>query len=227
MLVVFVRTIVLYTLVVIVMRLMGKRQIGQLQPFELVVAIMLSELAAVPMQNKGIPLINGIIPIITLLFLQIIISYISLKSEKARAIICGTPSIVIKNGKIVENELIRLKYTVNDLLEQLRSKNCSNISDVEFAILETSGDLSVILKSQKRPITPNDLNIQTQYEGIPVNLIIDGNINHDNLKHVNVSEDWLKTELEKFGINSFKDIFFCSLDTNGNLFIQKHNEGSK
>lgn len=224
MLVVFIRTIILYILVVIVLRIMGKRQVGQLQPFELVTTIMLSELAAVPMQNTGIPLINGIIPIITLLFLQITFSYLNFKSERARGIICGKPSVVVENGKIVESELRRLQYNLNDLLEQLRSKDCARMADVEFAILETNGQLSVIPKSQKRPTTPSDLSIQTQYEGLPTNLIIDGNINHDNLKKVKLTEDWLKKELKKFGLNDVKDVLFCSLDTDGSLFFQKRNE---
>lgn len=224
MLVVFIRTIILYILVVIVLRIMGKRQIGQLQPFELVVAIMLSDLAAVPMQNTGIPLINGIIPIVTLLFLQIILSYINIKSEKARGIICGKPSIVIENGKICERELKRLQYSLNDLLEQLRSKDCARVGDVEFAILETNGQLSVIPKSQKRPITPSDLNINTQYEGLPTNLIIDGRVNYDNLNKVNVTESWLKDELKKFGLNDIKSVLFCSLDTDGSIYFQKQNE---
>ena len=142
MLVVFARTLILYVLVVIVMRIMGKRQIGQLQPFELVIAIMISELASVPMQNTGIPLINGIIPILTLLVAQITMSFISLKSTKARGVICGKPSILIENGRINEKELRKEMYTINDLLEQLRIKNFQNIADVEFAILETNGQLA-------------------------------------------------------------------------------------
>jgi len=222
MLVVFVRTIILYLLVVIVMRLMGKRQVGQLQPFELVVAIMLSELAAVPMQNQGIPLINGIIPIVTLLFLQILLSFLNIKSETARAIICGKPNIVIQNGIIKESELTNLQYSVNDLLEQLRSKNCPNVSDVEFAILETNGQLSVIPKSQKRPLTPSDLNINTLYEGVPISLILDGKINYQNLEKANLTYDWLMEQLSKNNISNLKDVFFCSLDTNGNITIQKY-----
>jgi len=150
-LIIVVRTLILYILVVIIMRIMGKRQIGQLQPFELVIAIMISELAAVPMQDKRIPLINGIIPILTLLFAQITFSFIGLKSTRARAIICGRPSILIQNGKINEAELRKEMYSVNDLLEQLRIKNIYNIADVEFALLETNGQLSVIPKSQKGP----------------------------------------------------------------------------
>ncbi len=224
MLVVFIRTLILYLLVVIVMRAMGKRQIGQLQPFELVVAIMISELAAVPMQNTGIPLVNGIIPILTLLVAQVLMSFISIKSVKARGIICGKPSILIENGKINESILRNEMYTLNDLLEQLRSKDISNVSDVEFAILETSGQLSVIPKSQKRPLIPEDLQISTKYEGLALDLVIDGEISHKNLKKANLDEGWLKSELNKFGVLDLHDILFASLDSNGNLFYQRKNK---
>jgi len=223
-LVVFIRTLILYLLVVIVMRAMGKRQIGQLQPFELVVAIMISELAAVPMQNTGIPLVNGIIPILTLLVAQVLMSFISIKSVKARGIICGKPSILIENGKINESILRNEMYTLNDLLEQLRSKDISNVSDVEFAILETSGQLSVIPKSQKRPLIPEDLQISTKYEGLALDLVIDGEISHKNLKKANLDEGWLKSELNKFGVLDLHDILFASLDSNGNLFYQRKNK---
>jgi len=220
-LVVFARTLILYAVVVIVMRIMGKRQIGQLQPFELVVAILISELAAVPMQNTGIPLVNGIIPILTLLMAQIAISVISLKSTKARAIICGKPAILIENGKIREDEIRREMYTLTDLLEQLRIKNIPNIADVEFAILETNGQLSVIPKSQKRPVTPEDMKIPTKYEGLPLTLIVDGEVSDVNLGKAGLDRNWLKTELSKFEINNFEDVLFASLDTSGNLYYQQ------
>ncbi|MCX7746948.1 MAG: DUF421 domain-containing protein [Clostridia bacterium] len=221
MLVVFARTLILYILVIIIMRVMGKRQIGQLQPFELVVAIMISELAAVPMQNTGIPLVNGIIPIVTLLVAQIATSYVSLKSSKARAIICGKPAILIENGKIRQSELIGEMYTLNDLLEQLRIKGVPNIADVEFAVLETNGQLSVIPKSQKRPVNPEDISLSTKYEGLPLDLIIDGDISLSNLKKADLTVNWLKTELAKSGVDDIRDVLFASLDSNGNLYHQK------
>lgn len=220
MLLIVIRTIILYAAVVIVMRVMGKREIGQLQPFELVVALLIAELAAIPMQNTGIPLLSGIIPIIILMAAQVTLSAISMRSEKARTIICGRPSVLVENGKLVEKELKYLRYSVNDLLEQLRSKNYFNIADVEFAILETNGQLSVIPKSQKRALQPEDLKMETRYEGVPVTLVIDGNVMKENLKKVNLSEDWLRTELNKFGINDLKKVFFASLDTAGKLFFQ-------
>lgn len=221
MLVVFIRTLVLYIIVIITMRIMGKRQIGQLQPFELAIAIMISELAAVPMQNTGIPLLNGIIPILTLLLAQLLISFLSLKSIKARAIICGKPSILIENGKIMENELHKEMYTLNDLLEQLRIKNVTNISDVEYAILETNGQLSVLPKSQKRPLNPEDMSLTTKYEGLALDMIVDGRIIKNNLEKANLDENWLKTELAKLGIQRIEDVFFASLDTDGNLYYQE------
>jgi uncharacterized membrane protein YcaP (DUF421 family) len=207
---------------------MGKHQIGQLQPYELVITILISELAAVPMQDTDIPLINGIISILTLLFIQISLSLLSLKSETARRIICGGPSILIENGRIIEKELTRLRYSLNDLLEQLRLKNIPNIGDVEYAILETSGKLSVIPKSQKRPVNPEDLQIKTPYEGLSLTLIIDGILKKDNLARANLSENWLMAELGKSGLTSWKQVFLATLDTTGQLYIQpKKNGGAK
>ncbi|MEW6695910.1 MAG: DUF421 domain-containing protein [Bacillota bacterium] len=220
MILVFIRTLILFTLVVIAIRLMGKRQVGKLQPYELVIIVLIADLAAVPMENIGIPLLSGIIPILTLLFAEVTISYISLKNERLRGIVSGTPSVLVENGKIVESELSKLRYNVNDLLEQLRTKNFPNIADIEFAILETSGEVSVIPKSQKRPLNPADLKIPTKYEGIPMTLIIDGYVFENNLAKINLSVAWLQKELQKFGIYDFKQVLLASLDTEGNLFYQ-------
>ena len=225
MLILPVRAAILYLLVVLIIRIMGKHQIGQLQPYELVITILISELAAVPMQDTDIPLINGIIPILTLLLIQITLSFISLKSDTARRIICGGPSILIENGIINQKELTKLRYSLNDLLEQLRLKDVPNIADVEYAILETSGKLSVIPKSQKRPVNPEDLKIDTPYEGLPFTLIVDGRLIKKNLSKCHLSEDWLLTEIQKFGLEKWSQVFLASLDSNGRLFIQpKNNE---
>ncbi|MDD4237495.1 MAG: DUF421 domain-containing protein [Desulfotomaculaceae bacterium] len=215
-----IRTLILFTVVVVVLRLMGKRQIGQLQPYELVIIIMLSELAAIPMQDIGIPLLSGLLPILTLLVAEVALSYIALKSVKARDFICGTPVVLIEGGKIVEKEMQRSRYNINDLLEELRSKNFPDIADVEFAILETSGHLSVIPKSQKRQLVPQDLNLSTRYEGLPLALVIDGQVMDKNLQKAQLKPGWLKSELDKFGIKSFKEVLFASLDTQGKLFYQ-------
>ncbi|KJS18498.1 MAG: membrane protein [Peptococcaceae bacterium BRH_c4b] len=221
MLIVFIRTVILVALVVTGLRVMGKRQVGQLQPYELVIIILLSELAAIPIGNSGIPLAYAVIPILTLVVIHIFLSYISLKSEGARGIICGTPSVLIENGKIVEKELISLRYNINELTEQLRAKNIPNIADVEFAILETSGHLSVIPKSQKRPVVPADMNLPTNYEGLPVTLIIDGFVFDKNLSKISLNREWLQAELQKFGLSDFREVLFASIDSEGKLFYQQ------
>lgn len=225
--IVIIRTFILYALVVLVLRMLGKRQIAQLQPFELVVIIMISELAAVPSGDIGIPLISGIIPILILLISGITLQYLTLKSEKARSIICGKPTILIDKGKIIETEIKRIRYNISDLLEQLRIKNIPNISDVEYAILETNGEMSVIPKSQKRPTIPEDFQITTKYEGLPLTLIMDGLVQSDNLKKANVDLQWLQQELKKQQLTGFDQVLLASLDTAGTLFIQgKMNQAS-
>jgi uncharacterized membrane protein YcaP (DUF421 family) len=214
------RTILLYLLVMTTIRIMGKHQIGQLQPFELVITIMISELAAIPMQDTEIPLLNGVIPIVTLLFIQTSLSLIALKSHRARRLICGNASILIANGHLNEAEMSRLRYSLTDLLEQLRLKDIANIADVEFAILETSGKLSVILKSQKRPVNPEDLHLETAYEGLPLTLILDGKIQRHNLQKSRLSEEWLRTQLRNLGFGSYEEVLIANQDTSGKLFIQ-------
>lgn len=220
MILVIIRTLILYITVVVFLRIMGKRQIGQLQPYELVVIIMISELAAIPMEDTGIPIFNGLIPIFILFAFEVTLSWISLKSERARGVICGRPSILIEKSQIMEDELRRLRYNINELLEQLRLKDVIDIADVEYAILETSGQLSVILKSDKRPVQPKDVNISPPAEGLPISLIIDGHVVHSNLSRVNKDINWLETELSKSGVKRFADVLFACLDSQGQLFYQ-------
>ena len=219
MLISFIRAFILYAVVVIVMRVMGKRQLGQLQPFELVVALMIADLAAVPMEDSGRPLLSGILPIAALLLAELTLSYLSLKSEQIRAFVCGSPSIVIENGKINCRELEKQRINLNDLLEQLRSKDIPNPADVEYAILETGGQLNVIPKSKKRPATPEDLNIAVPKNGIPLTLIMDGHIHHQNLAKANLDIPWLNKQLEDRNLRA-KDVFFASLDAGNRLEIQ-------
>lgn len=221
MLILFFRTLILYILVVIFMRISGKQQIGQLQPYELVVAIMIADLVAIPMQNKGIPLLSGIIPVLTLLVSQLFLSYLSMKSLRARAIICGTPTILIEKGKILTSELQKERYNINDLLEELRVKGYPNIADVEYAILETNGNLSVIPKSDKKPVTPQDLNLTPQYEGLPLPIIIDGRIMHQNMQKASIDMEWLNEQLKMWKIQNVKEVLFASLDTNKVLTVYR------
>lgn len=191
------------------MRLMGKRQIGQLQTSELVVALIIADLAAIPMANIGIPLFSGIVPILTLFIGEAMLSFISLKSQYARRIFSGKPSIVVAKGELIEKELNKQRFSIDDLMEQLRIKNVANIEDVEYAILETGGSLSVILKTNKAPVIREDLNIAAQYKGLPTTLIIDGTLVKENLSIAGINENWLQNELRKNKIGSVKDVLFA------------------
>lgn len=216
----FVRVIILYILVLAVMRLMGKREIGQLQPFELAIAIMIADLASVPMADTGIPITNGIIPILALLLLHVLISIINLKSIRLREFISGKPRILIYRGKIEEKALKKERITINELQERLRNNNIVNLGDVEYAILETSGQITVIQKPDKRTIIPKDLNIMPNYEGISYDLVIDGKIMNNNLKAIGKDIKWLEKEVGKFGIKP-KEALIVTLDGSNQIFCQK------
>ena len=220
MLVTFIRSIVLYIIILIVMRLMGKREIGQLQPFELVIAILIADLASIPMTEVGIPIQNGIIPILGLLVMHLIISIINMKSIRAREIICGRPTILIYRGKINEKALRKERFTVNELEERLRGNNIAALGDVEYAILETSGGLSVIPKPSKRNTIPEDFGIEPEYEGIPYDLVIDGVVMYNNLKEIGRDYNWLRKEVSKFGIAP-EQALVVTLDGKGQIFCQK------
>lgn len=223
MLITFFRAILLYIIVLIVMRLMGKREIGQLQPFELAISIMIADLASTPMADTGIPLTNGIIPILALLVMHLVISILNIKSIKARQILCGKPSILIYRGKINEKNLKKERFTVNELEERLRGNNIVNIGDVEYAILETSGQITVIQKPNKRTTIPEDFGIEPEYEGIAYDLVVDGKVMYENLKILKKDYDWLKKQVNKFGILP-EQALLVTIDGKGNFFCQKKEE---
>ena len=216
----FFRTIILYMIVLIVMRFMGKREIGQLQPFELAISIMIADLATIPMADTGIPITNGIIPILGLLVMHLLISLINLKSIKLRAVICGKPSILIYRGKINEKNLKKERFTINELEERLRGENIFNLGDVEYAILETSGQITVIPKPNKRGTTPEDFDIMPEYEGISYDLVVDGIVMNDNLKILEKDYNWLVTQLEPYNIKP-EEALVVTIDGKGNFFCQE------
>ena len=220
MLITFFRAIFLYIIVLVVMRLMGKREIGQLQPFELAISIMIADLASIPMTEIGIPITNGIIPILGLLIMHLIISIINMKSIKAREIICGKPRILIYRGKIDEKALIKERFTINELEERLRGNNIMNLGDIEYAILETSGQVTVIPKPEKRNVIAEDLNITPEYEGIPYDLVVDGKVMNKNLKKIGKDYNWLKKEVRKFNMNP-EEALIVTYDGKGQIFCQK------
>lgn len=205
MLVLIIRTLVLYFLVVTAMRIMGKRQIGEMQPSELVAAIMISDLASVPMQTIDIPLLAGIVPVLTLLVGEVVMSFASMKNKKIRKLVAGEPSIVIYKGKVNEQELRRLRFNLNDLMEQLRLAGYPDATKVDMAVIETNGQLSVLEKSQD------------QMSEFPFMLISDGEVNKEELRRAKKDDKWLS---KKVG-GSTKDIFLAILTEDGKLHIQR------
>ena len=220
MLITFFRAIFLYIIVLIVMRFMGKREIGQLQPFELVISIMIADLASTPMSDIGIPISNGIVPILGLLVMHLIISTLNMKFLKARELLCGKPRILINKGKIDEKALISERFTINELEERLRGKDVMNLSDVDYAILETSGEISVILKPEKRNTIVEDFELKPEYEGIIYNLVIDGQVMYDNLRNLGKNYEWLKKQLQRFKMKP-EEALYVNIDGNNNIYAQK------
>lgn len=217
---IFIRTLIIYIFVLIALRLMGKREIGQLQPYELVVTIMIADLASVPMQDVSIPILQGIIPILALVVGQIVISFLNLKSGVMRRIICGKPTIMIEKGKIVEKSLKNQKYTINGLLTQLRVAGYSNLKNIDYAILETSGAISVIPKNKAMPVTKGDMSIKAEYSGFPRAYVIDGSYIHENIKVSKFSEKKIDEILKKEKVK-LEDVFLLVIDENNEIFLQK------
>jgi uncharacterized membrane protein YcaP (DUF421 family) len=210
------RTLFLYTVILVIFRVMGKREIGELSILDLVVFIMIGEMAVVAIERVHTPLFKAIVPMFLLMLVQITLAIISLKSKKFRNMIDGQPSIIINRGKIDENAMRKQRYNFDDLMTQLREKNIRSIADVEFAILESSGSLSVIEKLKDN----NQGNLQGD---ITIPLILDGNIEEENLRRINKTNLWLRQELKKKGYRDVKKISFCSYE-NGKFFIDLQDE---
>jgi len=218
----FARTVILYFLIMIGLRLMGKRQIGELEPSELVLTMMLSDLAAVPMQDFGIPLLAGIIPILTLLSLSMLLSQLSLHNLRFRALVCGTPSILIRNGQLQQEAMRKNRYTLDELLEELRGQGISGIEDVKYAILENSGQLSILPWTRQQPPTASQLGLKLEDDvTLPVVLVNDGRALRKNLISCGKDEQWLQEELRKRHLSSPKEVFLLTLDEHGQVICVK------
>ena len=213
-----IRTVLLYCILMIGLRLMGKRQIGELEPSELVLTLIISDLAAVPMQDFAIPLLNGILPIITLLCLSMLLSYISLKSVTFRTLTCGHPTVLIEDGKILQDAMAKNRYTIDELFEQLRTQGYSDLTAVKYAILETNGSLSVLPYTKDAPITPKILQTDIQDDvTLPVIVVNDGHLIQRGLSSRNLTEAWLKAQLKSQDIPSIRDVFLMTVDEKGTV----------
>lgn len=216
-----VRTVILYILLILGIRLMGKRQVGELEPSELVLSLVIADLAAVPMQDFGIPLSTGIIPILTLLSLTMLLSVLTLKNIRLRGLICGEPSIIIQNGHIDQGEMRRNRLTIDELLEELRNQGYTDLTGIQYAILETNGQLSVLPKAERQPLTLYDFGRSTTEHGLPVVLISDGQILLSNLKKRNLSQQWLDHALTEHGISNCKTVFLMTIDDADEIYLVK------
>lgn len=214
------RTIILYIIITVAIRLMGKRQIGDMQPNELVITLLISEIAAIPLQDAEQPMFIGIAAIFVLVFLEIIISVLAMKSFTVRKILNGKSVVVIKNGVIDQQAMRDVRMTVIDLIEQLRGQDVFNIQDVAFAVLEVNGNLSVLLKKDAQTITLKDANLSFSDDSLPLPVISDGKIVYESLTALNVSVKKLNKIL-KHKCTSTKQIFLMTLDHNGNHTIIK------
>lgn len=218
--VLFIRTIILYALVITALRLMGKRQIGELQPSELVVAIMISDLASVPMSEVSVPLLYGIVPIFTLVASEILVSYLCLHNEKARTLLSGRPQLLMKNGRLCFTEMKKSRVNIDDLLEELRKSGYFSLSELDTVVLETCGDISVIPVSDSLPLTLGDMNKKKQQPNIPYVYVSDGRIRKSELDRGGRDYTWIERVLKKHNIDSVKSVFILSEDSEGNVFVQ-------
>lgn len=218
-LVVIIRSLISFFALLLLVRLMGKQQVAELTFFDYVVGITIGSIAStlsVAVNQNTVATLAGMV-LWTLL--PILLGYLTLHSVWIRKVVAGEGTIVIENGKILEKNLAKIRITIDDLISQLRTKGIFNITDVEFALFESNGKLSIQKKSQKRPVTPGDLNLSTSYEGLPTNLIEDGIILIDALRSLKLSQAWLQHQLKKVNIQDIKQVSLAQLDTEGNLYV--------
>ena len=213
MIAIIIRTLILYIVLTLGIRLMGKRQIGDMQPNELVVTLVISEIAAIPLQDTDQPILNGICSIFVLVVLEILLSVIAMKNMTVRRLISGQSVIIIRNGVIDQTAMKKVRMTILDLIELLRGQDVFEIEDVAFAVLEVNGDLNVLLKSQKQTLTPKDMNLTPNSATLPLPVISDGRIIADTLKNFEISKGELNKLLERERVK-LKDVFLMTIDKN-------------
>lgn len=219
----FTRSIIIYIIVLFAIRFMGKRQVGEMQPFEFVITLIIADLATIPMAEISIPIVHGIVPIFSIVVLHFFICFISQKSMRARYLISGRPAIIINPDGIDFKELKLLNMNIDDLIEALRGNDIFDIDTVAYAIIETNGKLCTILKAPNNPATREDINAKTPPSALPVNLLMDGRVMKENLKVAQIDESHLEKILKKAGKINKKDVLLLTLDNNGKVFLQPKN----
>ena len=223
----FIRTVILFLVTTVVVRLMGKRQLAQLQPYEVVIMLMISDLATQPMGDVELPLLGGIVAILTLLMLHSLLSALSFASMGMRRLICGRPSVLVRDGKICEQELQRLCFDLSDLMEGIRSQGVIGLHETGSVVLETNGALSVFPSADSRPATRGEQGLPQRYDGIPLTLILDGKLQERSLRIAGLDAGWLRRLLQGQGIGRDTDVLLAALDTQGVLLVQEKGEGGR
>lgn len=218
MFVVLIRTLVLYTLLVVGIRLLGKRQLGELEPSELTLALIIADLASVPMQDNGIPLLAGVIPIILLLATASILSFLSSKSIRFRTLLCGRPSVVVRQGQVVEGALRANRLTLDELMEELRILGHPYLEEIHTAILETNGQLSILPYAAQQPVTAQQMGQEPQEPGLPLVIISDGRLLSQDLRGRGYSDQWLAQQLQARGLTSHRQVFLMTVDDLGHTY---------
>ena len=216
-----VRTVILYVVIIAGVRLMGKRQVGELEPSELVLSLIIADLASVPMQDYGIPLLTGVVPILALLCVTMILSVLTMKFVGFRAILCGRPSVVVRNGALDQREMARNRLTVDELLEELRGQGYTDLAAVKYAILETNGKLSVLPWADQKPPTARQLKVKTQEGGLPLVIISDGRLLEHNLKALGHDRPWLERQLKSQGLGSAGEVFLMLVDEGDSVYLAR------
>lgn len=224
MVITFLRTVILYVLIIAGIRLLGKRQIGELEPSELVLALLIADLAAVPMQDLGIPLLAGIVPILTLLCLTTILSILNLRSPGFRTLLCGRPSIIVRDGQIDQHELRRNRLTLDELTEELRLQGVTDLNAIKYAVLETNGQLSVLLRAAQQPVTPTVLGRHVEEAGLPLPIVRDGIVLTENLKARGLTDAWLRQALAERSLASPEQVFLLTVDELGQVYCAPKEE---
>ena len=215
------------TALFILTRINGKKQISQITFFDYVIGISIGSIASEMSINKDVEIINGLVSLIIWAIFPMALAYLAMTSEKIKAFLDGTPIVVVQNGKLLEKNIRKSKFMVGEILEQLRIKGVFHIDDVDYAVVETNGDISFLLRPHKEVVTNSDLDLKPTYRGLSINLIIDGKLQHKHLENANISEQWLNKELEKQHIKSVDEVFLATVDQAGKLYISLRNKNVK
>lgn len=221
MAIVIARTLIVYFALLLTMRLMGKRQLGEMELSEFVVAALIADLASHPLQDMGIPLLNGLVPIAVLFCCEVLIAGLTMKNIRLRELFFGRPSLLVVKGEINQREMRRNRFTLDELMQEMRSQGCFDLRSIEYAVLETDGKLNLLLRAEDQPVTAGQLDLPTPDGGYPHIVISDGRVLEGNLQHLGLDRAWLSEALKKQGSPDAEDVYLMTVDENREIFLTR------